>query len=713
MKHSFTEIDCTEFKSVLIVGKDNNDPRSANAVGKTTIFVAIEYVLFDVTPFSQLDKIVRHDQDRCKVTFDFESNGTVYRISRSRNKRTSKSEVRMYRMESDWVDITQKTASETNEELNRLIKITHMAFRNSIHFAQMDLHGLASATPRERKAMLKEPLQISIYSKLEKIAKEKAALISKELDKTKILIQSLGRPEEEVSTLQLELINLEHSITENTKLNLSLQQVLDNKNIEYSDLKKVSVDDLLVIKSSILALETDKNKCLVKKASIESNDILVSNELKKLNTQQVSLKKDLEQSNNTKENLSKVIFRAINDIVEEKNKILTKELDGTKYLARLESEKQRLSKVLPDGDTCSHCDQVVPAQYRKEHEKQRLSELSVIESDRIKYNKLLQVVKSKKTMLEQELTSAQLNEKQMVDILHLISNKELLIKQCNQNIEVCRDKQASIKNELIESIEMFDKLTIQISVLQEELHNKSSLNVLNKIQQTENEIKEIKSKIDSGVKEINKSNTLVGMITGKLNQCESNKEESNKLKSQLLIMEKDLSIKTKVTQAFSSSGIPTMIINTILDDLQTVANNLLKSLKPGMELFFSIVRNKLDGQQEDTLDIVYCVNGRELEYQQLSGAQKFLVSLSLKLGMSLIIQHRIGVDIKFLFLDEVDQSLDPKTIDAFMDVIKNWQEKFTIFVITHNDSLKEKFTHAILIEEDGVNGSSGKVVTSW
>jgi DNA repair exonuclease SbcCD ATPase subunit len=164
----------------------------------------------------------------------------------------------------------------------------------------------------------------------------------------------------------------------------------------------------------------------------------------------------------------------------------------------------------------------------------------------------------------------------------------------------------------------------------------------------------------------------------------------------------------RVTQAFSSSGIPTLIIHTILDDLQLEANALLTELRPGIELQFHISKN-----DKDTLDLTYRIDGKERDWEQLGGGQKVFISLSLKLGLSIVIQRRMGVDIKFLELDEVDQPLDKAGVDAYADVIKKWQDKFKIFVITHNDSLKDKFTHAILVESDGANGSEAKVVTNW
>jgi DNA repair exonuclease SbcCD ATPase subunit len=148
--------------------------------------------------------------------------------------------------------------------------------------------------------------------------------------------------------------------------------------------------------------------------------------------------------------------------------------------------------------------------------------------------------------------------------------------------------------------------------------------------------------------------------------------------------------------------------------LQVEANNLLSQLKPGLQLSFVVEKTvEKTGDQADTLDITYQINGKERYYEVLSGAQKLSIMFSLKLGLSFLLQKMIGTDIRFLLLDEIDQSLDKASVDAFADIVKFFQKDFTILVITHNDRLKDKFSHAILVEQDTNMVSRARVVSSW
>ena len=134
----------------------------------------------------------------------------------------------------------------------------------------------------------------------------------------------------------------------------------------------------------------------------------------------------------------------------------------------------------------------------------------------------------------------------------------------------------------------------------------------------------------------------------------------------------------------------------------------MEELRPGILLQFNISKNN-----KDTLDLNYLIDCKEKEWEQLGGGQQIFISLSLKLALSIIIQRRLGIEIKFLELDEVDQPLDKAGVDAYASVIRKWQDKFKIFVITHNDLLKDKFSHAILVESDGEKGATANVVTNW
>ncbi len=171
------------------------------------------------------------------------------------------------------------------------------------------------------------------------------------------------------------------------------------------------------------------------------------------------------------------------------------------------------------------------------------------------------------------------------------------------------------------------------------------------------------------------------------------------LDTEIISLQEKYSIYPTVIQAFGTTGIPNLIIQNILDDYQNEANTILAEIRPGLQLNFKTEKIKTDGSLDDTLHLTYSINNRTRDYSQLSGAQRLCIAFSLKFGLALLLLKMFGYQIKFLLLDEVDQSLDKASTDAFANIIKHFQKDLTILVITHNDRLKDYFKTKIIVEQ--------------
>lgn len=709
MSHRLTDIDCTQFRSVLVVGRYRNDPRSSMGVGKSNIFKAIEYVLFGETQV-KLDKIIRHGCDKCKVTFEFEMNGQSYRVVRSRFRKNSKSDLRMYQLVlDDWSDITQKTSTETEQELSSIIKISRVAFRSSILFAQADLHGLASVTPRERKAMLKEPLQISAYNKYEKIAKDKSTECLKSVDKVKTLIEGIGNPVEDLAVLDLQKIENQNKLIESENKQFALQKKIEAVHTIFVDLQKIPIVDIKEISAKLIKTQQDKK---IVSEKIKNVSAFLSGNESKLE----SLFKEISKIESQIKSVEEISVNVLRSKIEIKNDLASmssKEIDGKAYLSRLKTDQIKLSRTIPDGDECDHCYQPVSKDHRQTCEDKRQQDLKETILNIAKYNSVLETVKAKKARYEAELNAVEAHDSKVLTAnaklearKKEIEQSKILVKQLKETIEL---RSAELKG----YVDSESEFVVKEKFLQNQIREQNNDIALAQIESARQDLIKLQIEQKALNQNISSFNIALGMIEEKISARKKDKDKLDTLQTDLLLKDKELSMRLKVQQAFSSSGIPTMIINTILDDLQIVANDLLAKIRPGIEIVFLVAKTKADGQQEDTLDITYRINGIEHEYEQVSGGQKVIIALCLKMGLSLIIQHRIGVDIKFLMLDEVDSQFDESALEAFIEVIKKWQDKFTIFVITHNKDLKDKFGHAILVEGDDVNGSTGSLVNSW
>ena len=69
--HIETELDLTQFKSAIIIGKLNNNEGKSNGTGKSTIADSINFCLFGETPENTtIDEIIRDNQEMAEVTLE-------------------------------------------------------------------------------------------------------------------------------------------------------------------------------------------------------------------------------------------------------------------------------------------------------------------------------------------------------------------------------------------------------------------------------------------------------------------------------------------------------------------------------------------------------------------------------------------------------------------------------------------------------------------
>lgn len=709
MGHVKSDIDCTQFNSCLIVGKNKNNSNVSNGVGKSTIFKAIDFVLYGEYNSDKIEEIIRDGADSCKVIFEFLLNDEKYQVIRLRSK--SGTHVHLNRWVSDdWESISAKTNTQTEIELHKLIKISYKALKNSISFAQLDLDGIPSATPDKRKELLKEPLNITIYNKYHKIAKKRFDDQNNELERTLFQINNLGNPQKELEACFVELNTIELRLIDNRKRYGLLQETLNNKKSQLSDLDRLIGSESINVNNQLL--ETNKR---IKEIELElfRTNTEYSSALNKMQEFKAELANKISSLQEKTDNLKKLKSEELktpNLIQNELSLIIEKEQKGRVLIARLEADESRFSKPIPDIGECGMCLQEIRHDHRNKCEEAANKKLLEIRQDLVKYRDTMSKCLSKRKSLE-------LEQRETVKKLSQIESIELEIANWKNNInkiqELVSQYNLTIENKNNDLIRLNSSLTNLKSrqlILLESIKKFNIKELNEKILVLKNQIQNYEDNIKLILKNISSDDVMIGILNEKQSNNNKNKIKLNLLEIEKKKNEENIQILKKVVTAFGSHGIPTAIINSILENLQLEANSLLQQMRPNLSFYF-----EFDKDNEDILNIIYKVYDRERSFKLLSGGQRLMVNLAFKLGLSKIIQRRLGVDIKFLLLDEVDQSLDVEGVQALSEVIKKWQEHFKVFTITHNEKLinSGNFNNFIIVEGNDENGSTAKYSTTW
>jgi DNA repair exonuclease SbcCD ATPase subunit len=704
MNHRESEVDCTRFQSALVVGKTKNDDEVSNGVGKTTVFNAIEYALFNASYATTLDKIVRDGKKKCKVEFDFEIDGVTYRIYRHRTAKGT-ADLRLYRKAGNvWETISERTPTETEKKLKEIVKVSHKAFECSVLFRQADLTGLSTADPKQRKELLKEPLNLSPYTRLEKIAKERTTPIRKKIGQLEASIDMLGNPQADIDRAETSLEVCREFIKQSEKNIEQLQGKLKKLQGQRDNLK-----ELLTQSDADIERRLDEERRRYETLREKVSKAKVANDSAQEDTKHQEQKyRDLKEQAHTLycelERLQRHEMRSLEDVQQELDELLKKEREGQEMTAtgRVECHhaQERMQRSL--DDSCPTCEQGISTEYRSRFKAVATRDFQQKEEFVEQCTQAMKRLQEKKALVEKELEEVKgLQEKiakikqdkvakdEMVPIVEESRGKAVkLARERKAELDKAKEEKATSKEKLADLQIAADKSNAA------ELTDK--LSAVNKqITTQEKEIEEVREQVASrkedegGLKERIRSR---GEDLKKLEKLQVDElDEQNK----------SLRLHQKVANAFSHKGIPTFIIHTILDELQIETNRALKELRPDLEI-----------QLDADLNITYKRDGHPRDYGQLSHGQHVYIALSFKRGLSRVIQKKLGVDIRMLEFDEVDSPLDKAGEKAFARAVRRWQKEFTIFVVTHNDRLKDRFSHAILVEEDD-DGAEARLVTSW
>lgn len=201
----------------------------------------------------------------------------------------------------------------------------------------------------------------------------------------------------------------------------------------------------------------------------------------------------------------------------------------------------------------------------------------------------------------------------------------------------------------------------------------------------------------------------LGELTAKLEQAAADREKLKQAKQRREDAASDRALYKHLRKAFGKHGIPSLIIEETLPEIEERANGILDRLTDGkMHVRLETLRDKKTGGTKETLEIIITdEQGVPRPYETFSGGESFRVNFALRIALAQLLAERSGVRIRTLVIDEGFGTQDTDGIERLVESIQAIQEDFAkIIVITHLQRLKQVFPVRIEVEKDPVTGSS-------
>jgi len=205
-------VDFSNEQLTLVLGENldqgGDDSGSRNGTGKTTIINALSYALYGsaLTNIKKNNLINKTNSKHMLVTLHFEKDGVDYRIERGRSPNVLKFYINDE--EQNFTDESQGDSRQTQDEINRLLGMSHDMFK---HVVALNTYSepFLSMRQNDQRAIIEQLLGITILS-------EKAESLKEQIKQTKFLITE--------ETTKIEAIQAANSRIEETIKSLNTKQ---------------------------------------------------------------------------------------------------------------------------------------------------------------------------------------------------------------------------------------------------------------------------------------------------------------------------------------------------------------------------------------------------------------------------------------------------------------------------------------------------------
>lgn len=646
-----------------------------NGAGKSSLLDAITWVLWGKARTNSPDELIHQGQDNMSVSLTFEQGDAHYRVIRKRKSgKRGESILEFQGWDPDvesWRGLSEPTIRGTQSRIDALLRLDYETFVNSAFLMQGRADEFTTKTPNQRKQVLSNILGLSRWDVYESRAKD---LINETNQEIQRIDGSLDEIDRELSQRE----KYENELRETESEAQKVAQQLGNLEKEWANLEqsrshmtstKQQMDDLRlrIKRTDTEIVEAEKERFL---AETQSDKVSIQSALDELNTALIKLDPLQDRHKDIADEISELVRNAAH-------------LKGINEALIPETEpiKQRiLTLEAATEPVCPTCGQPLT----DEHRSQLLKELNAqIESRREKFrdNRVL--------IQEQEARIASLND-EVATLDQALSEQPELQKRISElqaalsRAEEAADRVTSLSQritrwtaDLKEDRKKLQKLEHETEALVATIRDASV---------TKEDVERLRL-------EKRLADERVGGARQQLAALSSLEELREKRLAERVAYAENLGLYEELRNAFSKRGVPAMIIETAVPELERSANELLSRMTEGrMAVRIETQREIKTGELREALDIIISDELGTRPYDLYSGGESFRINFAIRIALSRLLARRAGAQLRSLYIDEGFGTQDAVGREQLVAAINSIQEDFDlILVITHIEEMKEAF----------------------
>lgn len=701
-----------------------------NGAGKSTIPEAMLWALFGDGRSSSVDGVVRLGADEAAVQLEYEHGGNTYRIVRKRSRGRRSDLQYLIQDDGDWKPLSGASIRETQDKVNRDLAMEQSLFVNSSFVVQGQSAGICEATPAERKAVLYKVIEdrLARFGPLHEAAKARVKQIDTEVAAKQaeriMLAARVTVKDDTLASRKAAEIESERLRVEIESLDTQLAELRELAAREKADREKI--DDLQRRMDALTKEITSLN------GQAENNDRIVSaaerllsnaDDIRDKCLEADKLELELSGYQSAERELSALQAdrkQKQSELDREGDRLGSEErrLTDTRALAVKRREDLLRRAALVDtvpcnteapalGATCplltdahkavADADTLVAEIDDLDAKLREISEQITAHTTRYKAeidpisDKILGVAYNKDVHQKAEERFAQI--KAARTILPDLASAE-------SRSSAAAEAAASAREQVGEKIAERNRIDSEHRALANRVVEVG----LSTLDVAEQSLRTKQQQAEDCVRTIARDDERIAQIT-------EAEEALTSIDDALSVFSADRIVCATLKQAFSPDGIPALIIDAAVPEIEGHANEILSQLSDGrMSLELITQKANVTGGIAETLDIIVTDSLGERPYEDYSGGERLRVDLAVRIALGQALAQRTGSRIKTLVLDEVCSPLDEAGEEALLDCINRLQSVFDcILLITHRDSIKDRLPQQIEVTRNE-SGSQVRLV---
>jgi len=710
-----------------------------NGAGKSSLVDAMRFALFGHTR-GGLDGVITEGEQACRVEFAFALGEGTYLVSRQRSRKGSGSTLLSLQMSNGdgWTVLDGKSVAETQRRIEQALRLTDDLFTVTACANQGNVAAFSQAKPAERKQVLSDILDLAAWERRADMTRQIGRDLAARIESEQARHEALRAAGAAVDGLREQIAQNEATQGDVTRQSAQaegdLAQAQEAKEALLRDreadrARRKELDDLAAraqraqagIGEAASRLESLRRTAKDKPAILEGlrraeAAHTYAQELEAKRQEDERLRHEGELVRQRQQSAVAEHARKVEALKERVAHLRTAHEREGKSLQQQVALLTKQSEVLDEVPCANPVDEATRpsffairdkcpliAQARdartalpalEERMRRLRSEQPWSEDERRLKGLQAQTAGDEETARLREIAE-QRKEVAYVSKEHAEAKRQAgrlqELQQSLRGVERAETQMVEVQANLDALQGEAKQITERKATLEKELGPRRNWDAM--LAQVERSIKDARASITDLQNRIQRLQQERGGLEERLRAAKQAAKEAGELAASLRESERRLQVLKVLAQAFGKQGIPALLIEKAVPDLEAVANDVLSVLSDGrMSLELRSQRETKAKTLQETLDIIIADERGSRPYENFSGGEAMRVDLALRIALSVLLASRAGARCELLILDETAAPLDAQGRALFVECIQKVAERFaTILVITHVEELKDLF----------------------